>query len=42
LEVARRDAGEMVASKAFWEAPEYEGLRERLERDGLLESERFD
>ncbi|WP_027726088.1 ATP-dependent DNA helicase RecG [Tuberibacillus calidus] len=42
LEVARRDAGEMVSSKAFWEAPEYEGLRERLERDGLLESERFD
>ncbi|MGV3487819.1 MAG: ATP-dependent DNA helicase RecG [Tuberibacillus sp.] len=42
LEVARRDASEMIRSKAFWSDPEYAGLRGYLEREGLLDQERFD
>jgi ATP-dependent DNA helicase RecG len=42
LDVARQDASEMIRSKAFWNDPEYKGLRGYLEKEGLLEKERFD
>ena len=42
LEVARSDAAQMIRSEDFWKNPEYEGLREYLAREGLLDQERFD
>lgn len=42
LDVARQDAADMIRSKSFWKDPEYEGLRDYLAKEGLLEKERFD
>ncbi|WP_020615351.1 ATP-dependent DNA helicase RecG [Paenibacillus daejeonensis] len=42
LETARDDASELVSRADFWEAPQFARLRERLQQDQILESERLD
>ncbi|RXZ77010.1 ATP-dependent DNA helicase RecG [Paenibacillaceae bacterium] len=37
LEMARDDAAELVAEEAFWKAPEFAVLRERLRRDQIFQ-----
>ncbi|TYS16323.1 ATP-dependent DNA helicase RecG [Rossellomorea vietnamensis] len=42
LEVARNDAQKLIQSKDFWNAAEYEGLRNYLEGTGVLQGEKLD
>lgn len=42
LDTARKDAEKFLASKEFWEAPEYAVLRKRLDESGALGNERID
>jgi len=42
LETARDDAAKLVQSRAFWESPEYAGLRAELEETGVLKGEKLD
>ncbi len=42
METARQDAVRLLRSDAFWQAPEYDVLREYIERQGLLEGERIE
>lgn len=42
LEVARDDAAKLIASKSFWQMPEYEPLRSFLEHTGVLTGEKLD
>jgi ATP-dependent DNA helicase RecG len=42
LETAREDAAELLAKPGFWTDPEYAGLREYLQREGVLEGGRLD
>ncbi len=42
LEVARDDAAKMIASKSFWDMPEYQPLRSFLEQTGVLTGEKLD
>ena len=42
LDTARIDAEKFLASKEFWDAPEYAVLRRRLEESGALGNERID
>ncbi|MGD6802984.1 ATP-dependent DNA helicase RecG [Rossellomorea vietnamensis] len=42
LEVARNDAQKLIQSKDFWNAAEYEGLRNYLESTGVLQGEKLD
>ena len=42
LDVARKDAEELVSSNDFWEKDDYEGLRRMLENAGVLQGERID
>ena len=42
LDTARKDAERFLASKEFWEAPEYAVLRSRLEESGALGNDRID
>ncbi len=42
LEVAREDAAKLIASKSFWEMPEYQPLRSYLGHTGVLEGEKLD
>ncbi|OCA86089.1 ATP-dependent DNA helicase RecG [Bacillus sp. FJAT-27225] len=42
LETARDDAAKLVQSKAFWESPEYAGLRRELMETGVLTGEKLD
>ncbi len=42
LETARNDAAAMVRSEAFWKAPEYEGLRTYLQREGVFDTSKLD
>ncbi len=42
LETARNDASIMIQSKAFWNAKEYEYLRNQLNDTGVLDGEKLD
>lgn len=42
LEVARNDAAKLIASEAFWHAPDYEPLRKHLASTGVLDGEKLD
>lgn len=42
LETARKDATEMLETKAFWQDDDYQYLRKMLEESGVLQGERFD
>lgn len=42
LEVARDDAAKLIASKSFWQGPEYQPLRIFLECTGVLTGEKLD
>ena len=42
LETARKDATEMLETKAFWQDDDYQYLRKMLEDSGVLQGERFD
>jgi len=42
LETARKDASEMLETKAFWQDDDYQYLRKMLEDTGVLQGERFD
>ena len=42
LEVAREDAAKLIASKSFWEMPEYQPLRSFLRHTGVLTGEKLD
>ncbi|WP_413301356.1 ATP-dependent DNA helicase RecG [Bacillus sp. 1P10SD] len=42
LETARSDAAMLIQSDAFWTAPDYKYLREKLEESGVLEGEKLD
>jgi ATP-dependent DNA helicase RecG len=42
LETARDDAAELVALPEFWEEAVYARLRERLERDQVMQADRLD
>ncbi|WP_097159551.1 ATP-dependent DNA helicase RecG [Bacillus oleivorans] len=42
LETARQDAVEMIQSRAFWEAPEFQKLRQKLIESGAFEAQSFD
>ena len=42
LDVARKDAEELVSSDEFWEKADYEGLRQMLENAGVLQGDRID
>lgn len=42
LEVARRDAAEMIRSEAFWRDPAYEELRNWLKKEGVFAGDRLD
>jgi len=42
LEVARNDAAKLIASEAFWRAPDYEPLRKHLANTGVLNGEKLD
>ena len=42
LEVAREDAAKLIASKSFWQMPEYELLRSYLDHTGVLTGEKLD
>ena len=41
LETARRDAAELVSSKAFWTDAEYKSLREHLQNSGVMDGEKL-
>ncbi|HWO77918.1 MAG TPA: ATP-dependent DNA helicase RecG [Bacillus sp. (in: firmicutes)] len=42
LETARQDAVELIHSQAFWKAPEYQPLRQKLVELGAFEARAFD
>ncbi|MEO2075010.1 MAG: ATP-dependent DNA helicase RecG [Bacillus sp. (in: firmicutes)] len=42
LETARNDAAMLIQSDAFWTAPDYKYLREKLDESGVLEGEKLD
>ncbi len=42
LEVARRDAHDLVQSRSFWEDKEYERLRASLKEQGVFETQKLD
>ncbi len=42
LEVARQDAHKLLYSQWFWEDEEYKGLREMIEKSGILDGDKLD
>ncbi|GAE24211.1 ATP-dependent DNA helicase RecG [Halalkalibacter wakoensis JCM 9140] len=42
LEVARQDAATMFQSKQFWQEKKYEGLRQYVEQQGVLNGQKID
>ena len=42
LETARNDAAMLIQSEVFWNEPDYEYLRKKLEKSGVLEGEKLD
>lgn len=42
LDVARKDATDLIGDERFWQAEEYEPLRAMLEKSGVLQGERID
>ncbi|MDR6124217.1 ATP-dependent DNA helicase RecG [Bacillus sp. SLBN-46] len=42
LETARNDAAMLIQSDVFWNEPDYEYLRKKLEESGVLEGEKLD
>lgn len=42
LETARNDATNMIQTEIFWQSPEYEALREALQKSGVLQGEKLD
>jgi ATP-dependent DNA helicase RecG len=42
LETARSDAAQLIQSETFWTSPDYQYLRNQLERSGVMEGEKLD